>query len=414
MTIQKGNISGTIFGIIIVLSAIVSFTPILNRSLFFIIIGALIFFYSIFHANDKLFRSNISLLICTYFYILLCIAYSFLGISSISLGVLIHHLFFFICILTMLLYPTLLSEKQCKWTFLLVVFVILFNILDNIRLCIIYPEILALVNRFRDNPLGVLINIGGAKFYDGVLFFYIISLLFFLNSQDKKYKRISFVCAIVSAVFIFGFCLKATTLVYAALSTFLLYFARRAKTIRKFAYKICGPALLLYIIAFLFSDFIVDMLFSLFSSERLAQRLAFLIDSENSPSASGTVDARSNLWMLSISTWTESIQNFFFGIGDHTVDWERQSAYSVGIGKHSDLFDSLAKYGLLGMSVLSLFFYHYFKYVCSIFKEEYKIQIIVVFLMFFIVFITKVVFFPELGFMMFVFLPMVGKLLNSQ
>jgi hypothetical protein len=314
----------------------------------------------------------------------------------------------------MFLYPSMLSNKQFKWTFLIIIFVLLFNILDNIRLCVKYPEILALVNRARDNPLGKPINIGGAKFYDGVLFFYIISLLIFLNIHDKRYKFISLFSVIISAVFIFGFCLKATTLVYAALSTFLLYYARKARTIRTYVIKVLGPALLLYIIAYFYSDYIIDMLYSLFSNERLAERLAFLIDSENSPSASGTVNARSDLWMLSINTWTDNIENFLFGIGDHDIDWDRQSAFSVGVGKHSDFFDSLARYGFIGMTILTSLFFYSFKYIYAIFNEKYKIQILVVFLMFFIVYVTKVVFFPELGFMMFVFLPMVGNLLNSQ
>lgn len=414
MTIQKEKISGTLFGLIIVLLAIASFTPIINGMLLYSTIEVLIVIFSLFHITDRLFKLQISLLLFTYLYILICIAYAFLGVSSASSTTLIHHLFFFICILTMLLSSNLLSDKQTRKTFYIVLFVILINILDNIRICIKYPEIFALVNRARDNPLGITLNIGGAKFYDGILFFYMISLLLLFNSHDKKNKCISLICVIISAVFIFGFCLKATTLVYAALSTFLLYYARKAKTLRKYVLKVLGPSLLFYIIIYLFSDYIIDLLYSLFSNERLAQRLAFLIDSENSPSASGTVDARSNLWMLSINTWTDSIQNFLFGIGDHDIDWDRQSAYSVGVGKHSDFFDSLAKYGLGGMFLLTVVIFRSFKYIYSVFGEEYKIQIFVVFMVFLLVCFTKVVFFPELGFMMFVFLPMVGRLLKSQ
>lgn len=411
--IAKSILSGKIVVCLLIFSAIIVFTPIMRSGLLLIIVGLFSAIFVFMNFGKKYYQRHSRLLLYTCLYMFICIVYKLLGISSASLGAIVVHIIFFLFIILMISLPYKITPRQNIFLIYAIIVIVLFNVIDNIRLCLTYPQIYALVNRGNE-PMAMNMNIGGTRFYNAIFFFFTICFFGFLNIEKKKMKFIMLICVVLSGTFIFAFCLKAAVIVFSCLSVFLLFFAKRAKNLWNFSLRIFIPAMIFFGLVNIFSDLIIEAIMNLFKSDRLALRLAFLIDSESSTKGAGTVEARENLWMLSINTWTDNISNFLFGIGDHRADWDAgQTAEETGIGQHSDFFDSFARYGIFGVYVLFNIFYLVFKYLLSLFGKQYKIQLLVIITIFIMFGLTKGVFRPDISLVLFVFLSLLANFLNK-
>ena len=409
MMTQSTNKSGHIIGLLLIVVCIIVFTPIIKSASLLLLPGTFLMVFVLIYSNTKQYHRQSQLVLSVYLYFFICVFYKLLGVSSASLGVIIHHLFFFFLILVMFLLPTL-TQRQKAWILYGILIIVSLDILDNIRLCLIHPELYYLVNRDKD-PLGVNLNIGSSKFYNAVFFFFTICFLGYLNCKNKIQKYLILGCVVISSVFIFLFCVKAAVILFTCLSGVLLYLAKRAKNPRKFVYFILIPFLLVYYVLNSYSDFIIELISNSFSSDRLIQRLVLLIDSDSSETT--TLEARENLWLISVDTWFDNFSNFLVGIGDHRANWDAgQNAADIGIGQHSDFLDSLARYGLIGLFLLVQILYCSFKYILSIYDKEYRLQLLVVFLLFILFGLTKGVFQADIGFILYVFLPLMAPFLN--
>lgn len=407
----KNNYIIPLLGGLLFLSVVFAFTPILRSGMLLLLTELGLMTVVLSHSMSKNYRCNGSLVLAVYLYLLMCIVYRLLGISSIAPGALAIHLFFFISILIMLQLPNLTTERQNNRMAIIMIIVILFNVLDNIRLCLTYPELYVLVNRDMES-VGENLNIGGSKFYNALFFFFTICFFFFMNSRNKRNRIIMLVGVLLTAAFILAFCLKASVIVFTFLSAFLLFFAKKAKNTKSFILRIFIPAMIAYGLVSIFSDLIIELITNTFSSDRLAQRLILLIDSDSPDATRGaaTVEARENLWLMSINTWTDNIVNFIFGIGDHRADWAAgQTAAETGIGQHSDFLDSLARYGLLGSLIILQILILSFKYLLSYFEEKYRLQVLVIIILFVLFGFTKAVFQVDIGILLFVFLPLMCR-----
>lgn len=419
MTATKNKLSGKLLALIMIGLATCSFTPIIKHPLIFLFFGVLALYLIRIHSDASGYRRNPRLVICVYLYICVCIIYRLLEISDASFGEILKHILFFIPILLMLLLSDKLTERQSRWIFWIIIVVVLINIVDNIRLCLLHPELYVKVNRgmLAAETMDERINIGGSQFYNAIYFFITVCFFCFLNCSRKAVRYLILGSVILSSVFIFAFCLKASVIVFTCMTIVLLFFAKRASSIRKFAMLIVAPALIAYVFVSLYEDFIIELIFNTFSSDRLAQRLALLIDSDSAEAAKGasTVNARENLWMLSVNTWLDNPINFIFGIGDHRANWMAgERAAETGIGQHSAFFDSLARYGLIGFFLLIAIFKVSFTYLKSLFDKEYHLQILVIILLFVLFGFTKGVFTLAIGCALFLLLPLSTCFVNKK
>ncbi len=364
--------------------------------------------------GSKEFHANGRLVSCVLAYFLVCLAYKLLGVSSVSLGSLVVQILFFTPILLKLLPENIIAEKVRKKLFWITIIIAVLNIADNIRLCILHPEVMYIVSRNKSDVITGL-NLGGNQFYVAVMFFFAICFFGFLNCKVKKYKILLLVTVIFSAIFILGFCFKAGIVVYTLLSVFLLIFARRAMNTRTFLIRIGIPAVFAFTLLHAFSDFFVEQITRVVDSPRLARRLIVLVDEDNAEAATGTVDARGELWLLSIETWLKDPINFFVGIGDHRVDWDGgQTARQVGIGNHSDFFDTPARYGLIGLLLIPSLITTSFKVLIASFDRKYRIQVLSILLVYIVFGFTYSSFKPAIGFMLFIFLPAIKYIIGDK
>ena len=419
MTVTKNKVPGKLLGMTMIGLAICSFTPIIKHPIIFLFFGLLALFLIRVYSDAEGYRRNPRLVMCVYLYMFVCIIYRILGISDASFGEILRHILFFIPILLMLLFSDKLTERQSQWIFWIIIVVVLINIVDNIRLCLLHPELYVKVNRgmFAAETMDERINIGGSRFYNAIYFFFTVCFFCFLNCSRKAVRYLILGSVILSAVFIFAFCLKASVLVFTGMTLVLLFFAKRARNIRKFAMLIVVPALIAYVFVSLYEDFIIELIFNTFSSDRLAQRLVLLVDSDSADAAKGaaTVNARENLWMMSINTWLDNPINFVFGIGDHRANWMAgERAVETGLSQHSEFFDSLARYGLIGLFLLIAILKVSFTYLKSLFDKEYHLQILVIILLFVLFGFTKGVFALAIGCALFILLPLSTCFINEK
>lgn len=380
--------------------AILCSTPILGKSLYF---AALLAVSVVFIAlNSSSFRFHRAIYWSVFLYIALIFVYKLIGYSSAEWGNYMHQLSFFIPMLLMFLIPDLLSNRQKTLLWWLVLAVMVFNIADNIYLSILYPSLNSVSRFYQDEEFLASINAGGSPFYTFSLLFFNVCFFVFLNSK-KKIKYAALVAAVISAIYILGFCLKASVVVYFLLSLFLQYFAYRTSNRFLFFFVIGFTAILGIAVITVFQDSIVDFIISVSPDERLTARLVTLIDAENAEADISIATNRTSLYLLSVETWLSDISNFLFGIGDHRAAF---GAKATGIGQHSDLLDSLARYGLLGLMLLVTIFKNFIKYLLTLFGKQYKLQLVTIFVILIMCGLTKGIFLPGVGCVMFLLLPL--------
>ena len=126
------------------------------------------------------------------------------------------------------------------------------------------------------------------------------------------------------------------------------------------------------------------------------------------------MDARENLWLVSIKSWLSNLLTFFFGIGDHRASEDISSVAKTGIGNHSDLFDTLGRYGLIGSLLIMNIFRLSFKHILSLFDKSRKLQVMVIFMVLILYGFTKGIFVLGVGCALFLILPIISILLQKR
>lgn len=402
MSIYRQTNGSSIFSMALAAAAIVGFTPIFPPALGYPLLTLLSLIVIVPNLNKLLKRPNSLLLTCVCLYVSWGFLYSLLHISD-GYGTIIQQMQFFFCILLMILMPTVLSRRHRFGILALMLLVVSLNIIDNIRLCILYPAIAASVNRSMEmvELIGQKINIGGSSWYNGLTFFFIVCFFTFLNAEKKKYKFIMLGCSLLAGLFIFGFCLKAAVIVYTVMAVVLLYFAKRSVKNEVYLIVIIIVFTFVSLLVNLYSNEIIRFLADNIESKRLSYRLISLVD--NDSEQIGTVNARTRLWMLSLNTWLDNPLAFIFGIGDHVAEYKIDG---MGIGHHSDFFDVPARYGLIGLLLMYQILRLGLKRILCFFDKQYHLQLYIIITIFILFGFSKSVFTPSVGCSMFLFLPL--------
>lgn len=239
----------------------------------------------------------------------------------------------------------------------------LFNMADNIRLNILYPNASEYLN-FEWGTVYLSMNVGDTIFVFSSSIFCLICFYYFLFSDRKKV--IWFVAFLVALIFIV-LSSRALSLITAALGFVILILLR----ISLFAKKKSRIALyFLFFFILFFVLFLIPPLLrtiSNYTNERLSDRLLdlasileFKFDSSSSDSSGFS---RIHLYFLSINTFFRNPLNFLIGIGQYPSDVD--TLIANGIGGHSAILDFLPQYGVVG-------FIPMFLLIILIFKNHLK------------------------------------------
>ena len=398
-----------IFEILLLIIVLVFCTPYLCRSNFIAPVVAIMWVFILlkntFFSGQK---PTSRLLLGVISFLIIVFGYRIIGHSDAAWGNYLNQLAFYSCILLMPLFQK--GVRFSKLFLWLLWGVIVLNILDNIWLSIMYPSI-NIARLYVDENFLQSINAGGPSFYMMVLFVFNICYFVFLNCKRKSLRILMLISAILSAVYILGYCYKGITVICFFMSLVIIYYAKRSKNTSKFIALTVSGLFLFLLIGFLFSDSIVDIIKALSPHERLTARLVGLIDSSDIDAGSHSAESRTALYLMSIETWLSDIKNFFYGIGDHRVQF---GAARTGISQHSDLLDILPIYGLIGLTFIWIILKNAFKIILSYFDNEYRIQVSTIFLLFIMYGLVEKLFHPMAGAVLFLLLPLSAGLVNKK
>lgn len=408
---KKGKIGMVVM---LLVPAIIYGTPILSSKPIVSLFA--IFLYVMYIISQWMYIStgkNSKIVMNTAIFLFLIVSYRFIGISDAGWSRYILKFGFFLPVLIMLTLPDRLSDSSIKRLWWLISIATVANILYNIYLGILYPSInTEEVQEMMDEDVLSNLNLGRSPYYTYSMFFLGVCFFVFLNCKQKIERIFMMICSIVAAVYILWFCFKASVVVFTLLLAAMIYFASKTKKPSKFVVVggIIGAVALLLVTQL--SDELVRAVISISPDERLTGRLVTLIDSQNSEAYDATLKGREDLALLSVQTWLSSPINFLFGIGDHFV--VGQSAISTGIGQHAELLDGLAQYGIVGMAFFAVLYINSIRYVCSKFKREKHLQIMVIFFVHILCGFAKSIFLPGIGLALFILLPLSSCYVNIE
>lgn len=304
-----------------------------------------LWYLSCFFDNKKA-MSKISRIIAACFVIILFeFFYLYIGYSTAAIGNYYN---------TIIYYDIIIKSFYVMFAYSLRARALLFRFLQVYLMVVCYFNGVygSLLNRLYEEGglLELLSEIGTSgtptEFYN-MLIFYVAANVYMLINEKKKILKVLDITAILLAFyFIFSYHTRATSLFLMTLLSFLLVFNRNAKTYIKG--KIFRTTIIFVLFAFVIF-FIAGNTFNIILPERVMLRINAVFNAVTSEANQDDIKylARFRLNRVSIDTWLSSPRSMIFGIGNHLG----RNYYNT-IGQHAFYIDYLAKYGIIGMSLI--------------------------------------------------------------
>lgn len=177
-----------------------------------------------------------------------------------------------------------------------------------------------------------------------------------------------------------------------------------------------GIYIVVGLILLIFGEKIIQLLISAISSERLIQRftdISNVIYGQQNVDDTFALSRRVELIEVSFNTFISSVNNFLFGVGDHRA-LHLYDRLSIGIGGHSDMFDFLAKFGILGGLPICLFMVKCKNRILDENKlTESKVNLNALILVLIYLFVFKNLVFAEQGVIVFFLVPFIGSIIDG-
>jgi hypothetical protein len=379
-----------------------------NQSNSFTIILLVIWFFSysliiLIKGYNPLKRSVFRLLL---FWLAWIILLKLFGYSTSQLGYYKETVLFFFPIFILDLYLKVINNKKYLKSLFVVLFILLLvNIFDNIFL-LLDNEIYSLQSNsvFRNT------NAGGTVFSSTALFAGLVSVIILLKSKKINNKIINFIF-LMTCLFYIYLSGRTTAVLLVVIGIIAMISQKTIRLLKR-------NSLLIFILLFLFVIFLYLYLPSIliyFGENINNNRIASRLTATGQMLMNGVIDIDSEFFtrillaIKSLETFTLNIINFLFGAGYHMVDTtDGININYMIIGQHSEIFDFLASYGIFGLFIMFKLFKSFFFDFLFVFKFHNLInQIKVVLIVFIFYSILNRSFNPQLGLILFLFLPTV-------
>lgn len=257
-------------------------------------------------------------------------------------------------------------------------------------------------------------NVSLTAFSSMILVLYCVSLLVFLNSHKITIKVFHAIVLSFSFYYIVFCSMRGSIVLLMFLATILLLYEKFSNISQLF--KIISIILILFLGVGLFLD--MDTVFSFLVNISPNDRLTYRIYDLQSVYSEGLSDSsfsgRYALERLSLSTWLQNPLTFLFGIGDHRIsEFGVEGFIKTGIGGHSEIIDSLARFGIIGFSIIAILFYRISLFILALFDEiQIKKQVKMILIVFILTAFTKAVMFHLIGLAIFILFPMSSFVIN--
>lgn len=330
--------------------------------------------------------------------------YKFSGISSAEWGNYAVQLFFYTSIWMMQFIKKEYSTSQKKGLAYFCYYLILANIISNIYMYYTisrytswsYVSASKMVEFVRNY------NLGSTSFVSAVTVFSGVAFSLFVCAKETSKKTIFAIGTVLSLFYLIVCSGRAITLIQIIVMFVLFFFYRNERTSNVVPLLIVFFAIAFYLLRIP----IINGIAALLPNERMAVRIQAISQFLSGENVEGDYLSRIEIIALDFSTWLRSVSSFFFGIGDHRyLAGHLSDIYTIGISGHSDYFDFLAKYGIVGFTLLSILFMRLFKVFRTITftDKRFKRYISIVFVVFLIRSVIGSVFSMDIAAVMFIF-----------
>ena len=298
-----------------------------------------------------IFRNKVS--ICWGIYFLYAVLMSIIGISSTNLNFqIVNSAKYLIPIIgCFVIFNYNIKELRLLLVFFFIIMI--GNICQNLFLSQLMPELFEeeLEHSEELSALKASLNVGGTALVAVCLF--MVGTLFVI-AKNLEYKFLRVMTIITICIFLYYFlCVNirgTTTILFFILILGFIVATKEPKKKRVRYYL--NSLFIIVIISLIILVPLLVWITSIIDNESLIKRFGDIvslfeargnIDEINNGSFLGRIE----LSMVSLSSWLSTPLSFIFGIGDHTQDFGGDLIAS-GIGSHSEFFDCLGRYGIIG------------------------------------------------------------------
>lgn len=390
-----------------VLFSVIAFTPLLGQELPPVVLPVILLslLVLIFRQERSLISNRITIIVFLFFAI--DVFYHLIGISE-RIGNAITR---FICFMTIVLFLFIndnLGVKEKKFIFYSVLIIVAVNVIDNIRLNILYPMASILAIRYGESFKGL--NIGTTMFNTMSLLFYVVCLFMLLNTKKIWGRVIYMAFSAVSVAYMLFFGMRGSIVTIMFVITLLMFIAKYVSK-----YKVLWLLLPLLIIPIANPNFVFDIVANIIPEGRLESRLDDLQNVADEGISDGSFSGRVRLYNVSLNTYTDNLMNFMFGIGEHKATAFEDGNASTGVGGHSEFIDVLARWGTIGAILIFLIYYFAYKILITQSHSIYlKNQIKVMYFALILCGVFKTIFSTYIGIVGFILMPMSVWMLENE
>lgn len=284
-----------------------------------------------------------SVFLCLVIYLIIIITYKSLGVSTAWWDIAAGYYGSVCCALISLYSLKLLSEKQHKY--------LNWGIYGVFMLGMVYVYRKG-INALATMNLEDAISQEAAAYGSAVMIFSGITFIAFLSSKSFLLKILYGIAIILSLGITIVIMQRGTNVIMSVLMLMMIFLFNYVKGVK--IKKILTVFLIFGVILYITGIYTVllEFLIESIPSERLATRVQaiyFFLQTGDALDAGSSMTSRSELMLRSIHTFTDSIGNFLFGVGDHRK-------LGGPVGNHAELLDTFARYGIILSIPLVVYF----------------------------------------------------------
>ena len=238
------------------------------------------------------------------------------------------------------------------------------------------------------------------------------SLLFVFSYYQIRKKNASkrwlYLCTIITSATMMALMQRTITLILSIIALVVYYYLKNTYR-KRLGKKLVWSLLAIGALIFLYYEYnnIVSLVVPLIHNDRIADRLfefGNMFFKGNTAIVNRSGEVRVEYFNYSIRTWLQNYRTFLFGIG--YLDMRNVSNTYI-IGGHSELFDSLARHGIIGTVLMFNAMIKAFMYMYKSIKIKDKYIFIVLLILFFAyAVISSYTDYPYIGVTAFFFIPL--------
>lgn len=294
-------------------------------------------------------------------YFLIIVFYKIVGISTAWWDIAAGYFGWLLCAIVSSIAVFTLSNKKIliiKWLIYIVSLIVL-----------IYVSVMSSRNMMIMD-IEDAISQESASYGTSIMLFAGISTIGFFNTQKRKVKFLYLIGAFMSMYVTIEVMQRGTNVIMSVilLASIAIFQFVNVKSTLRFIVIFSIIILFLYQSGAIFS--LLDYVANSISTDRIATRinaLNYYLQYGDAVEAGSSMATRSELMHRSLNTFSDSFVNVLFGVGDHR-------GIGSPVGNHSEILDVLARYGIIGFSLVFIMFKRLFMYWYRLLDFNKRVQ----------------------------------------